>query len=792
MSLSTTHQHAALTAAAQRLKDAFRDCVDGMPQALTGASGPVAPGTTLDDARTASFELDRKAPALISAFAQSLDESIDAEWRRRQNARTGGATTMMANWEALSLMDDAQIERQVAGDRLGSTLRAGCDAELALLDAYIGGLVPSSNRPDADRNPLRPDVVGKALVAGVEAISDNDAVRKVLSTQAARSLRNKLAEVYRDIADALHASGVEPLQMTVRNVQSATSGDSVHDSRAMALGGDSGSGALLLQSGGAGPPSVHGSTHGSAHGPLGPSTASPRATPAATMGQVNQEVMTLIRRLAAIGHVTVADGLGPSSAAAPLTNLIATHREELRSATSNALDHMVIDVVGSLFDQILADPKVPPQMARHIARLQLPVLRAALGDPTFFSSRRHPVRRFVNRIASLSVAFDDFNEDGAKRFLELVRELVDQIVSGDFDQMQVYEDKLDRLEAFIAEQAQRDAEAPQSPAALLNQRERELLQLQRYMQQLHAGLMQAPMDDFLRQFLTQVWSQAIIQAHAVHGEHGEVTDRFRAVARDLVLSVQPKGTPTERKRFLMMLPQLMKDLNEGLASIGWSEEAKKAFMSRLLPAHAESLKRKSMSVLDFNMLAKQLDAVMAVPVPRQSEATLFSGQPLPVNEDAIVPHFAPDEQRRIGLVREASVDWDGTVDIEVGEEADAAAGVDIEIDIEGLPAMKEPAEPTQGAGLADHVQIGFSYRMFFEHAWHKVRLSHVSPGRTFFVFTRGKDHGEAISMTARMLFRLCEAGRLRAYENAYLIERATARARRQLAALKVGSGAASA
>jgi hypothetical protein len=81
------------------------------------------------------------------------------------------------------------------------------------------------------------------------------------------------------------------------------------------------------------------------------------------------------------------------------------------------------------------------------------------------------------------------------------------------------------------------------------------------------------------------------------------------------------------------------------------------------------------------------------------------------------------------------------------------------------------------------VQIGFSYRMHFEDQWHKVRLSHISPGRTFFVFTRGAKHQHAISMTARMLYRLCETGRLRAFENAYLIERATARARKQLAAM---------
>ena len=61
------------------------------------------------------------------------------------------------------------------------------------------------------------------------------------------------------------------------------------------------------------------------------------------------------------------------------------------------------------------------QMARQIARLQLPVLRAALGDATFFSSRKHPVRRFVNRIASLAAAYDDFGDEDARRFLARVR-----------------------------------------------------------------------------------------------------------------------------------------------------------------------------------------------------------------------------------------------------------------------------------------------------------------------------------------------------------------------------------
>jgi hypothetical protein len=87
------------------------------------------------------------------------------------------------------------------------------------------------------------------------------------------------------------------------------------------------------------------------------------------------------------------------------------------------------------------------------------------------------------------------------------------------------------------------------------------------------------------------------------------------------------------------------------------------------------------------------------------------------------------------------------------------------------------------------VQIGFAYQMHLDDKWQKVRLAHVSPGRTFFVFTHGSRHKQTISMTYRMLVRLCEAGRLRAFENAYLIERATARARRQLAALGASAAA---
>ena len=480
-------------------------------------------------------------------------------------------------------------------------------------------------------------------------------------------------------------------------------------------------------------------------------------------------------------------------------NLIRAHREELCQASSGTLDHMVIDVVGSLFDQILSDPRVPPQMARQIARLQLPVLRVALNDSTFFSSRRHPVRRFVNRIASLACAFDDFDDGPGKQFLARVRELVQEIVEGDFDQIELYTAKLHELESFIAQQTQGDGASRRRPAATLESKESELRIQQRYMLQLHGGA-----DADVAAGLPARLPVAGLEPGAGAGgaprrrRTPTAAQRFKRAGRDLVMSVQPKGSPALRKKFLMQLPQLMKDLNEGMALIGWPE------------AGAEGLLRQAAA--GARRVAEGAAADRARPQPAGQAARGRLQHPDPGRRLAvgaptrcprstapcIEQRFTPEEAKQVGLVDESAVDWSGEVDIDLGAEpaptpADSRpTGRSIRSSRRSTSAWTststcrrtEPPEPTRGPQLMDHIQLGFAYQMHLKDEWQKVRLTYVSPGRSFFVFTRGKKHQETISMTARMLARMCETGRLRAFENAYLMERATARARKQLAALK--------
>jgi len=911
----TTHRRlpAQLEAAAHRLKLAARAAVDRTVESL-GLAALSAPNLVRrDDLLAAQFELNRKSAVFTLAFNEAFDE-----WIAREAQLPGEQAPKVTQWDALALVDDQEVERKITAERFALDVATGCEWELRELDGYIGSILGQVGET-AVRNPLRPEVIGHAVIKGVAAVSERPEVRKVLQAELSRSIGGELRTTYADIVNKLRAAGVQPLSLAVRQRQqrapgsggagSAADGGHVatdfdtlgrpldagggvpggpgYDSRygggapgggfgghggygghggrgghsgygghgghpghsgnmghpghpgggqgawtgAMGHGGSGGYGASGHggasggargaggraggHPGGGGGPGGYtgghpghggmgggagglggagGSTTGrSGYGTSGYSTGGAtfgRSTRGgATLGTVDATMMALMRRLAVSSQPTFGGNAtsfdtSPQALGPVAPNVIRAHRHELREASKGALDHLVIDVIGSLFDAILSDPKVPPQLARQIARLQLPVLRAALGDPSFFASRRHPVRRFINRIASLGAAFDDFSEAEARDFLAKVRDLVQDVVEGDFEQIGLYENKLVALEEFAGEMAGRNAAAHGAAPALLAAKEDEAQLTELYSRQLEMDLKGLSSPDFIVHFVTQVWSRVLLRTALAHGGDSAEMKRARQACLDLVLSVQPKPTPAHRKTFLTGLPNMMQALNMGLNLIAWPEGERRAFFGQLMPAHAEALKAPSARMLDINLMAKQVDGALAKPVPSR-ESLGAPGMQLPVlSEEIVLPRLTPDEARQIGLVDEASIDWNGKVDIDVAafaEERQAVKEAELAAKPIGpLPAPTGPVEPTAGRDLADHVQVGNAYHMHLDEEWHRVRLVHVSPARTFYVFTRGERHKRAHTLTHRMLVRLCESGRLRAFEGVDLIDRATARARKHL------------
>ncbi len=863
---------AALESAVQRLKVAARDAAQRTVESLGLAALSALSAQQREQMLAAQFELHRKQGPFALAFNDAFDERLVHDLGRRVGFEVPSGADADSMWDSLRLVDDVEVEAQISADRFAMDIAHACEWELREIDAYLGSVIPSPGstlagmeaHAGAQRNPLRPELVGHALVKSIELLTERGELRKLLLAEIGRSLSGLLRTSYAAIVAEWRQSGLRPASLAVRrrlqrdgstdaggdttavhHAESGAGGRQGVDSGYLGAGGrqgakDSGLGGAGF-SGAAGAGGTRSADHssfgsrghtgfgdaGTGHGTASRSGARARAAgPSTDLGSVDAGMMSLIRRLAysavpiavaapgwsrgdgaagesGSGRISqlsdmqaARHGFEAASAAAP-GNLIHAHRDELRQAATGALDHMVIDVIGFLFDQILSDPKVPPQMARLLARLQLPVLRAALGDAAFFASRRHPVRRFVNRLATLSAAFDDITSADAQAFISKAGELVQEVVEGDFEQIALYEEKLAALEAFVTQQ-QNEAltQAGSDAAALVSQKEDELRLQQLYAERLAGDLRSVSAPIFVLDFLSRVWSQVLLTAQAQDARTappGQLAARLHPVARELVLSVQPKTTPALRKALLSELPRLMLALTDGMELVAWPQQQRREFFGQLMPAHAEALKATAGRQLDINLTMRQVDGALSRPPP--SRADLAPGYVVPVLRDVLVPaKFSAEEALRIGLVDEASVQWDGQLDINVDELAEqaeqnalAAQAALPPVALPGMPEWAVDAEHASGRDLADQVQIGFAYQMHLEGEWHKVRLSHVSAGRSFFIFTRGARHQKMMSLTHRMLVRLCEAERFRAIETRTLLERATVRARQQLAELAASS-----
>ena len=894
MSLSDSSITAVLAAAQDRIRATAASIVAEVANNLLMQMKSAATYRERGLIAFAQIHILESRDLFLTSFASALRDSIDDDIGARRTDAVA-ADKVQTDWESISLVGEDQIEDSISFGRIGQLISHRCEAELRELDGYMNALL-QSGWADPERNPLRGQVLGLALHKAIEKVTEEAATQKILGREFGRSMASAMPACFKAIVADLQQRGVKPTDLSMRPPDSfnARAGarppghgpgfDDVRraweaswqgridadptgsrDWEKSILGrhtdpiaeGDPESSAGLLDR----------MLRGALPGPFGPPHGGARSTGAA---EADAELMSLLRRLNggasfrgdppetlrdsgygpytrdAAPDFSTSTGSGstlgsyrvqpPSSGLSGLmaANLIRAHRDELLQASRGKLDHLVIEVVSSLFDQILSDARVPPQMARQIARLQLPVLRAALVDGSFFSSRRHPVRRFINRVASLACAFDSFEAGPARELLDQVGSLVKEIVDGDFDQLQVYDAKLLQLERFVA--AQTHAEIRESAAAAtLRGKELEWRVQQRFSQRLFSALEPLALPAFVRDFLAGVWGQAIVMASHRDGAESSHAQQLRRTGVALVTSIQPKRSPEERKHFVVSLPGLMSELTAGMKFAEWPQAAQDEFFGQLISQHSGSLKGTARSDLDHNMLLRHLQAAFRTPVPSAAEA---AAEPEPEAAEAKAPdveqHFSAAEVKAIGLISEEAIDWSrhpanearaaGARRAAASAAAVPAAGPDAVASAGAAPASAGPGElafpmlsqlepdvpdpagapgadetPVEspelapGLQLRDHLQLGFSYQLNLKDQWERVRLSYMSPGRTLFLFSHGAKGRETVSMTARTLARLCEGGRIRAHENAFLIDRATQRARQQLQAIgRHGTGLAAA
>lgn len=259
-------------------------------------------------------------------------------------------------------------------------------------------------------------------------------------------------------------------------------------------------------------------------------------------------------------------------------------REQVPDVRSmGPVDDALIDVVAMLFELLLAEDGLPDAAKAQVARLQIPVLKVALLDKTFFGRKGHPARRLLDALIRVGMGGDE--QAGADDpALAVVNGAVERVLAEFETDIALFEELADEVEAFLAEEAHREAEAQEAArreAAEREARERAREQAVAAAEELLAD--GAP--EAVARVVGGPWLEVLARARLA--DDTAAWESAIAFVERLLWSVRPKEKASERRELAIAIPELLATLRQGLAEVSVDRERIDALVAGLEPLHLE-------------------------------------------------------------------------------------------------------------------------------------------------------------------------------------------------------------
>jgi hypothetical protein len=530
--------------------------------------------------------LNKQANELLSACKDAYCQTFNDFAHNREKP----ASTDLLE---LSLVGDQDFEITLALDKATSRLRYNCAEELVALDARFAHLMGRSDLGEND-NPLGPRALCEALLGGISHVQPEQNIRIVLLNQFDLVLTTELAHIYQSINRHLIDHGILPdlkvgAKSRTHNTAASSSPASTSGSPA-AMPGQAGGDMFNLfeQLAGAGG-YAGGGSGGQAGGGLGG-----YAGGGAAMGHGGFNLLDSLSQLQA-GGMLLPDGGHfelPLLEASAIHNVLRSLQQSPVMQAASPLDAVLVDAVAMLFDVVFDEVAIPDHLKAQIARLQIPVLKAAMLDRNFFSQSNHPVRRMLDAIATLSVHLPD-NEAGNKR-LEVISQIVSQVLDGFEKDVAVFDfaaDKLEALGSMLEETLEETVDAGlQEDIVQIKQSERAELAPVIVHDFINRALKDQPVAEAVREFVRRDWAQLLTTDYVNEGELGAHFNSHVETMRELVWSVQTKADMDARLMLVRILPGLLKRLREGVAEIDLPPKLSDRFFATLVILHANAVR----------------------------------------------------------------------------------------------------------------------------------------------------------------------------------------------------------
>ncbi|MBK6630817.1 MAG: DUF1631 domain-containing protein [Betaproteobacteria bacterium] len=644
-----------------------------------------------------------KWPKIEAAFSRHF---IDVFNHKTRGEMDSAMKTLVSSTQELRLVEEDDLAESIAMQELAARLREQNEDELSLLGERVAMLLGKNELKD-EENPISPQAVCDALKLACNEIEGSVRLKLVLLKQIEQHVSSALHAVYADLNSEMVRWNVLPdlraaYRKAVSNPSTARSPAASQAPAAVPTQREPGGGDLfaalqqLMQAHPAGTSGFAGMLSGAQAPALTPISGGGSVGGAAAQAAMVQggfiDALTEMQHLDTLmGEKSRVADLPDLGQALGTMNIL--HQVKANSLMQGVgqLDAITIDIVAMLFDFIFDDAKIPDAIKALVGRLQIPVLKVAMLDKSFFSSKAHPARRLLDGISHAAVAWGDAVDQDDPLFQEVA--FIAQCIQSDFDRdVQIFTDALNLLNAFVDE---RDAMAEgiaERSADLMRKRETEeiawIVAGEAVTRRLSSSVPQG-----VQRFLVDHWQHVLKELLIRHGEEHHAYLSALAMMDDLLWSVAPKANSDERKQLVNTLPGLLRAMHVGLDVISLAQEQRGRFFDELVALHSAAVKA----------------GLGGAEVPVQVEA---SPLPAPVAQYSI----NPEGELLITRITENDVQIDEVA--LVGASAAVLTAGDIHL------------QQVTALGRGDWVEFNQG-----EGASSRARLSWISPQRGIYLFT---------------------------------------------------------
>ncbi|PWE42609.1 DUF1631 domain-containing protein [Pseudomonas prosekii] len=329
-----------------------------------------------------------------------------------------------------------------------------------------------------------------------------------------------------------------------------------------------------------------------------------------------------------------------------------------KSRVVGVADEDVINLIAMLFECILDDRNLPDSLKALIGRLQIPMLKVAVVDKSFFSRSSHPARRLLNEIAAAAMGWGECDDHERDTLYLRIEQVVQRLLNDFVDDPAIFSELLADFLAFTSDERRRSELLEQRTRDAEEGRAKTELARQRVEQALNEALLGKLLPQAVVAFVQNAWSKVLMLTCLKHGDQSVEWQADVQTMAQLIWSVQRHDEADANLRLLSLVPGLLKALRDGLSSSAFDPFATSEFFAELESLHVQLFERPAQPSAPANETPVMVEVVEEIVLRTADEGPVDpTSMRLPANDAGLLEV----ERLRVGSWVEFQEDEDNTL-----------------------------------------------------------------------------------------------------------------------------------